>query len=127
MIRCGGWRGTRRAHRTTGRNVDPEFDELKREFLAEADEKVREIQAKLDGDRGPQSLERLVYLAHQLKGSGGSYGYEKISSDAAEIEKALERMAGGDRAGVEAQIQQHAVDLRTEIDKAARELTAATA
>ena len=29
--------------------------------------------------------------------------------------------------GVEAQIQQHAVDLRTEIDKAARELTAATA
>src|SRR5216683_6424489 len=111
MIRCGGWRGTRRAHRTTGTNVDPEFDELKREFLAEADEKVREIQAKLDGDRGPQALERLVYLAHQLKGSGGSYGFERISTDAEELEKAVERIVKGDHAGrLEEKIQQHVVN-----------------
>jgi len=107
--------------------VDVELNELRREFLAEASEKAQEIQRVLTGARDSAALDRLAYLAHQLKGSGGSYGYEKISSDAAEIEKALERMAGGDRAGVEAQIQQHAVDLRTEIDKAARELTAATA
>src|SRR5438874_12946878 len=107
--------------------VDYELIELKREFLAEAEGKVQEMQTVLHDGRNAAALDRLAYLAHQLKGSGGSYGYEKISSDAAEIEKALERMAGGDRAGVEAQIQQHAVDLRTEIDKAARELTAATA
>src|SRR5438105_11894425 len=126
MIRCGGWRGTRRAHRTTGRNVDPEFDELKREFLAEADEKVREIQAKLDGDRGPQSLERLVYLAHQLKGSGGSYGFQRISTDAEELEKAVESLnTGPDNGRLEEKIQLHVVNIRTEIDKRERELAVA--
>jgi len=125
MIRCGGWRGTRRAHRTTGINVDPEFDELKREFLAEADEKVREIQVKLDGDRGPQSLERLIYLAHQLKGSGGSYGFERISTDAEELEKAVERLNSGERDDrLEERLQQHAVNLRAEVDRRMRELAA---
>ena len=125
MIRCGGWRGTRRAHRTTGTDVDPEFDELKREFLAEADEKVREIQAKLDGDRGPQSLERLVYLAHQLKGSGGSYGFQRISTDAAELEKAVELLNSGQQDDrLEERIQQHAVNLRAEVDRRTRELAA---
>jgi len=125
MIRCGGWHGTRRAHRTAGTNVDPEFDELKREFLAEADEKVREIQVKLDGDRGPQSLERLIYLAHQLKGSGGSYGFERISTDAEELEKAVERLNSGERDDrLEERLQQHAVNLRAEVDRRMRELAA---
>lgn len=126
MIRSGGWRGTRRAHRTTGTNVDPEFDELKREFLAEADEKVREIQAKLDGDRGPQARERLIYLAHQLKGSGGSYGFERISTDAAELEKAVELLNnGGQDDRLEERLQQHAVNLRAEVDRRMRELATA--
>jgi HPt (histidine-containing phosphotransfer) domain-containing protein len=103
--------------------VDPEFDELKREFLAEADEKVREIQGKLDGDRGPQALERLVYLAHQLKGSGGSYGFQRISTDAEELEKAVELLNnGGQNDRLEERIQQHAVNLRAEVDRRTREL-----
>ena len=65
--------------------ADPELDELKREFLAEAQEKVDEIQSMLGRDRTPQLLDRLVYLAHQLKGSGGSYGFQAISTDAAEL------------------------------------------
>jgi HPt (histidine-containing phosphotransfer) domain-containing protein len=106
--------------------VDPEFDELKREFLAEADEKVREIQAKLDGDRGPQARERLIYLAHQLKGSGGSYGFERISTDAAELEKAVELLNSGGRDDrLEEQLQQHAVNLRAEVDRRMRELATA--
>ena len=32
----------------------------------------------------------MTYLAHQLKGSGGSYGFQRISTDAAELEKAVE-------------------------------------
>ena len=51
--------------------VDPELDELRREFLAEAQGKVREMQSALAGGKSRESLERLAYIAHQLKGSGG--------------------------------------------------------
>ena len=61
--------------------VDQELDELRREFLAESAAKVREMEASVDGGRSPQAAERLTYLAHQLKGSGGSYGFERISAD----------------------------------------------
>jgi HPt (histidine-containing phosphotransfer) domain-containing protein len=105
--------------------VDYEFDELKREFLAEARDKVQEIVTTLDGDRSPGGLDRLTYLAHQLKGSGGSYGFQRISTDAAELEKAVEGLAKGSQTGrLEEKIQQHVVNLRAEIDKRSRELTA---
>jgi len=106
--------------------VDYELDELKREFLAEALEKVREIQTALDGERSSQTIDRLAYLAHQLKGAGGSYGYARISTDAAELEKAFERLAtAGADATLEAKIQQHAVNLDAEIGKRTRELATA--
>src|ERR1700694_213453 len=57
--------GITRATTAAGTMVDPELDELRREFLAEADEKVREIEAKV-ADHSPASIERLAYLAHQL-------------------------------------------------------------
>ena len=101
--------------------VDLELDELKREFLTEADEKVREIEAKL-ADRSPESGERLSYLAHQLKGSGGSYGFQRISTDAAELESAVERRAHGE--AMDEKIRQHAANLRSEIDRRLRELSA---
>lgn len=102
--------------------MDIEFDELKREFLTEADEKVVEMQASLD-ERSPQSLERLTYLAHQLKGSGGSYGFQRISTDAADLEKAVELLVNGGPADrLEEQIQQYVVNLRAEIERRSREL-----
>jgi HPt (histidine-containing phosphotransfer) domain-containing protein len=108
--------------------VDTELEELKREFLAEARDKVLEIETKLEIDRSPQTLERMTYLAHQLKGSGGSYGFERISTDAAELEKAVERIVKGDHAErLEEKIQQHVVNLRAEIDKRSREMNAAPA
>jgi chemotaxis protein histidine kinase CheA len=97
--------------------VDHELNELKREFLDEAREKVIEMQTALDRTSDRESLERLAYLAHQLKGSGGSYGYQRISTDAAELEKCVEAEAPD-----EARIQQFVVSLRAEIDRAAREL-----
>ena len=107
--------------------VDLELDELKREFLAEAQDKVREIESQLDGERDPQSLERMTYLAHQLKGSGGSYGFQRISTDAAELEKAVEGLTKGESAGrLEEKIQQHVVNLRAEIDKRSREMSSAS-
>lgn len=103
--------------------VDYELDELKREFLAEAEEKVRDIQAALDAPRSDESLERLAYLAHQLKGSGGSYGYQRISSEAAELEQAVESLSdGGNADGIDAKLQQHITNLATEISQRAGEL-----
>jgi HPt (histidine-containing phosphotransfer) domain-containing protein len=94
--------------------VDHELDELKREFLDEAREKVAEMQRAFDG----ASLERVAYFAHQLKGSGGSYGYERISTDAAELEKCAETSPPD-----EARIQQLVASLRVEIDRAWKELS----
>lgn len=108
--------------------VDHELNELRREFLGEAREKVAEMQSALEGVSDPQSLERVAYLAHQLKGSGGSYGYQRISTDAAEVEKAVESLSdvkNGDGAAFEARIQQHVVNLRDEIDKREQELVSA--
>jgi len=94
--------------------VDPELDELRREFLAEAAEKVREIETALES----ASIDRVTYLAHQLKGSGGSYGFKQISSVAAELEKTAEK------AGDEAKLRECAGSLRTEIEQRAKELGA---
>jgi HPt (histidine-containing phosphotransfer) domain-containing protein len=97
--------------------VDYELNELRREFLDEAREKITEMQSALDVLNG-DSLERVAYLAHQLKGSGGSYGYQRISTDAAELEKCVESSTPD-----EARIQQFVVSLRAEIDRAAKELS----
>ena len=102
--------------------VDHELNELRREFLAEVETKVGEMQRALDDGRDSASLDRLAYLAHQLKGSGGSYGYERISSEAAEIEKGVEKLAGGSDAATEEKIRQHMVNLRDDVQKSAREL-----
>ena len=98
--------------------VDHELNELRREFLDEARDKIVEMQTALDNHNGQESLDRVAYLAHQLKGSGGSYGYERISTDAAELEKCVEASSPDD-----ARIQQFVLSLRAEIDRAARELT----
>ena len=103
--------------------VDRELEALKREFLAEAQAKVLEIAAAVDNGRDSESLDRLAYLAHQLKGSGGSYGYANISDDAAEIEKAVEQIAqADDREGAEKVLRARSESLRNAIEGAAREL-----
>ncbi len=107
--------------------LDPELNELRREFLVEADEKVREMQTALDGERNRIALDRLAYLAHQLKGSGGSYGYQRISADAAELERAIETLtAGSPDQKIETKIQEYVVSLRAEIERGSKELAAAS-
>ncbi|HEV7242193.1 MAG TPA: Hpt domain-containing protein [Thermoanaerobaculia bacterium] len=97
--------------------VDQELIDLKREFLDEAREKVTEIQTALDRVQDEEARERVAYLAHQLKGSGGSYGYQRISTEAAALEKCVESTSLD-----EPRIQQYVVSLRSEIDRAAMEL-----
>ena len=105
-------------------NIDHELNELKREFLEEAQEKVRELQEALDAARSRESLERVAYIAHQLKGSGGSYGYQSISTDAAGIEKVVESIGDGVTPDpkTEEKIQQHVTNLREEIERRTAEL-----
>jgi HPt (histidine-containing phosphotransfer) domain-containing protein len=104
--------------------VDHELNELRREFLDEAREKVEEMSSTLEKLSVDEMLDRLAYLAHQLKGSGGSYGYQQISDDAAAIEKAAESLpsTNGSRASLEAQIREHVMNMRSEIENASREL-----
>jgi chemotaxis protein histidine kinase CheA len=103
--------------------VDFELDDLKREFLAEADEKVVELQTTLDGEQSPEALDRVTYLAHQLKGSGGSYGFQRISTEAAALETAVEALGNdGVRPALEGAIRQHVLNLREEVDRGKKEL-----
>jgi histidine phosphotransfer protein HptB len=62
----------------------PELWEVVEEFVHTLPDRVTAMQDALrDG-----SLDQLKICAHQLKGAGASYGYEAISSRAAEIEQA---------------------------------------
>jgi HPt (histidine-containing phosphotransfer) domain-containing protein len=101
--------------------VDQELDELRREFLAESAAKVREMEASVDGGKSPDGVERLAYLAHQLKGSGGSYGFERISEEAAELEKVAERLLGGEEGVLDA-ARTRIANLREEIEKQTKAL-----
>lgn len=77
--------------------VDIEFRELKKEFLEEAEAKIVEIRSRLReaGQTPPkESVKRMIDLAHQLKGAGGSYGYAEISTYAAKLEDELESLEG---------------------------------
>ncbi len=91
--------------------VDPELEALRREFLAEADDKVHEMETSA-AEPSTDAHARLAYLAHQLKGSGGSYGFPVISDEAAAVESAVD---GGDSGS----IVRHVAKLRAEIDRIA--------
>jgi HPt (histidine-containing phosphotransfer) domain-containing protein len=96
--------------------VDHELNELRREFLDEARGKVTEMETAVAGGRTADTLERLSYLAHQLKGSGGSYGYQRISDDAAGLEKAIQD------GSVNGDLAPFVERLKNEIDRASKEL-----
>lgn len=105
--------------------ADLELDELRREFLAEAEEKVCEIEKNLGGTRTAESLDRLIYLAHQLKGSGGSYGFQRISTEAADLEKCVEQVVKGEGTDLDDDIHGHVKNLRAEVVRRMRELSPA--
>jgi HPt (histidine-containing phosphotransfer) domain-containing protein len=103
--------------------VDYELIALRKEFLEEARDKVREIDSTLGSTQTSESLDRLAYLAHQLKGSGGSYGYQRISDESAELEKAFETMATGEtKDGVDGAVRSHVKALQEEIEHGLGEL-----
>ncbi|HEU4828975.1 MAG TPA: diguanylate cyclase [Gemmatimonadales bacterium] len=69
------------------------FDQLRREYLAEAGSRIAELRAEVDAFRSgrPEAVASLRTRFHRLVGSGGSYGFPEISSAAREGER---RVAG---------------------------------
>ena len=67
------------------------FDQLRREYLAEAGTRIAELRADIDGLRAGAAgaLGSLRTRFHRLVGSGGSYGFPEVSSAAREAERWL--------------------------------------
>lgn len=67
------------------------FDQLRREYLAEAGTRIAELRGDADAFRGgaADALASLRTRFHRLVGSGGSYGFPEISSAAREAERWL--------------------------------------
>lgn len=104
--------------------IDDEFDELRREFLGEAADKISEIR-QLFGSGFPldaKARERISYLAHQLKGAGGSYGFPQISNDAADLESDVEK-ATDSSDELRVRIEQRISTIAQTIDERLGELT----
>lgn len=70
---------------------DADMAELVQQFVAEMPERL----SKLEQLWSAQALEDLRRYAHQLKGSGGGYGFPSVSEAASELEAALEGLSRG--------------------------------
>ena len=68
--------------------VDALFQQLRREYLTESNERLAELRAGLSGfQKGdPGALASLKTHFHRLAGSGGSYGFPAISALARDAE-----------------------------------------
>lgn len=64
--------------------ADPELEDLIPEFLEDRQEDIKTISKSLeDGD-----METVRILGHSMKGSGGGYGFDKITEIGSHIEEA---------------------------------------
>ncbi len=71
---------------------DPSFKDLVVEFVDGLSERLQAMEKAIgDGD-----FEALRVAAHQLKGTGGGYGYPVITEQAAELEKRAEQQVLSD-------------------------------
>jgi HPt (histidine-containing phosphotransfer) domain-containing protein len=69
---------------------DPDMREIVRVFVGDMPAKVREVRACWE--RG--DLDRLMRLAHQLKGAAAGYGFPNISDAATSLEASLRTIVG---------------------------------
>jgi len=65
---------------------DPDMPELLEEFVSNLQDRIANIQALVNLD----DVGELARLAHQLKGTSGSYGFMAISEAAARLEQSAQ-------------------------------------
>lgn len=66
---------------------DPEMRELVDMFVAELPERIGAMRAAWAGGE----LDKVQHIAHQLRGSGGGYGFPSIGEAASRVEDAIRR------------------------------------
>ena len=89
-------------HRQQNQNAQDQLDDLRQRYLSNLPAKRQEIQAFVGRRRGvnkpsPQSIQQIKRLAHNLAGSGKSYGYHTISKSAKIMEEMLISMPDSPR------------------------------
>ncbi|GAB5496178.1 MAG: hypothetical protein Phyf2KO_12580 [Phycisphaerales bacterium] len=71
---------------------DPDMHDLVYEYVSKMATRIEKMTTAFEqGER-----EQLIRLTHQLKGSGGGYGFPMLTSLAAELEKTLLDIGEGD-------------------------------
>lgn len=78
------------------RGEDPEFQEMRRLFVGESAERVRELAGLLESagpelPRGPLGS-RFRKIAHDLRAAGGAYGFPVVTLHAGDVEDAYVEM-----------------------------------
>ncbi|HYU78434.1 MAG TPA: Hpt domain-containing protein [Vicinamibacterales bacterium] len=102
-------------------SVTDELRELQRDYLADvrqAIERVREHARGLsDQEQFKAAFPELLFLAHQLKGSGGSLGFPAITEVAQKLRNELTSFLDPVRPTPE-ELSQHVVALSRELERA---------
>ncbi|MFQ5489274.1 MAG: Hpt domain-containing protein [Phycisphaerae bacterium] len=62
---------------------DADYADIVEQFLQEMPQRMQDIESAISGE----NYENLQRLAHQLKGSGGGYGYPALTEKAAKLEQ----------------------------------------
>lgn len=103
--------------------TDEFFEELRREYLAEAPARLNELRKDLEALRAGEgdAAASLKVRFHRLAGSGGSYGFPEISTAARAAEQSLGAQGALDPAGIE-QVAAMIEGLTAAFDRAGTEL-----
>lgn len=70
---------------------DPDMQPIVEMFVDEMPERIASLRSAWEASE----IERLRRLAHQLKGSGGGYGFPALGDAAGRLEAAIQQLAGG--------------------------------
>lgn len=76
-------------------DLQRDLERLREDYRRKLPGKLEQLGALLRGARGAQArgpLEAARHLAHMLKGTSGSYGFDEISAELSRIEDRLDRL-----------------------------------
>ena len=96
------------------------MNELQQYYLGSLAQKLEELEAlrrALSKESTASDLDGLRKIAHRLKGTGASYGFDAVSADAMALEEALEGASGRWTSEVEGALDGFLATLRRTVDE----------